>query len=252
MKKEMKRGVVLMALLGLAPFAGAALLITNGDFETGIADESTQASISGWYSDTTTTDFFRHPWQDTRDAEVPTDTQSGYTGQAALAFSGFSADATVDGTTGNSWVYQSIGSDAAATAFDVSFDYGDFGNASGRDFGIRVAVYEFNGTGAFVAADNTDVLGADGITLLDSFVIDKGDSTGFNLFIGEGGTLDVSAQTGGELFLRINNYIPAAGSDAWIMMDNIAISNVIPEPATLSLIGVFGVGVLFVRRRLMM
>ena len=250
--KKMKTGAVLMALFGLASFAGASLVISNGDFETYDADQSTQASITGWYS-VTTNDFYRNPWQDTRDPEVPTDTQSGYAGQGALAFSGFAADNDQNGVTGvggaNSWVYQSIGSDAAATAFDVTFDYGDFGNSDSRDFGIRVAVYEFNGTGAFVAADNTDVLGGDGVTLLDSFVIDKGDSTGRNLYFGEGGTLDISAQNGGELFLRINNYDPTGSDNDWIMMDNVAISNVIPEPATLSVVALSGLSLLFIRRR---
>ncbi len=253
MKKEIKKGVVLMALLGVVPFASAALLITNGDFETYTADQAEQEDITGWYDYNNGTSW-QNPWQDTRDAEVPTDSQSGYSGQGAAAFSGISASTNQLGVGLNGYLYQSIGTDASATAFDVTFDWGDFGNIQGslRDLGLTIAVYEFNGTGSFVADNNTDVNGADGVTLLDSFsVVLNTAGAPSKLTIGESGTLDISSQSGGELFLRINNY--DAGADTpWLMVDNVAISNVIPEPATIGLVAVFGAGVLFVRRRLMM
>ncbi len=233
-----------VSLLAGATSAQAALTVTNGDFETGIADQTTSANVSGWFS-VTAGDFFANTWHDSRDAEVPTDAQSGFSGQAAAAFSGIAGGGQPSGLAG-SWLYQSIGTDASATSFDVTFDWGDFGNGpTNRDLGITVSVYESDGS--FVAGNDTDINGAGGVTLLDSFSLSQLVTGSVKLSVGETGNLDISGQSGGELFLRFNNW-DAGGDTPWLQLDNVAISNVVPEPSA-ALLGGLGVLALLRRRR---
>lgn len=57
--------------------------------------------------------------------------------------------------------------------------------------------------------------------------------------------LDISAAGSQELFLRVNGFLNGT-TESWPIVDNIQI---VPEPATIGLVGIFGAGVLFVRRR---
>lgn len=237
-------------LLAAATSAHAALSITNGDFESGIADQSTPEDVAGWFDmNNGQASFFQHTWHDSRDAEVPTDAQSGFSGQAAAAFSGIAGQDQPSGLNG-SWLYQSIGTDATVTSFDVIFDWGDFGNINGnlRDLGITVAVYEL--TGAFTAGNNIDINGASGVTLLQtvSLSLPRLLASGPNkLVVGQTVNMDISAQNGGELFLRFNNW--DAGADTpWLMLDNVQIANIIPEPSA-ALFGGLGLLALLRRRR---
>jgi hypothetical protein len=233
----------------LAASAQAALTITNGDFESGIADQSTPENVAGWFDmNNGQANFFQHTWHDSRDAEVPTDAASGFSGQAAAAFSGIAGGGQPAGLAG-SWLYQSIGSDASATSFDIIFDWGDFANINGnlRDLGITVSVYQSNG--AFGAADSVDINGGGGVTLLDSqsFSLAKLAVSGAaKLSLNEIANFDISGQTGGgELFLRFNNWDGGADTP-WLMLDNVEITNIVPEP-TVALLG--GIGLLGMLRR---
>lgn len=230
--------------------AQAALTITNGDFETGIADQSTPENVTGWFDmNNGQATFFQHTWHDSRDAEVPTDAQSGFSGQAAAALSGIAGGGQPSGLNG-SWLYQSIGVDATVASFDVIFDWGDFGNINGnlRDLGMTVSLFEK--TGSFTAADSTDINGAAGVVLLDSVSLTQlklAASGPAKLVLNQTVNLNASAQTGGELFLRFNNW--DAGADTpWAMLDNVEIANVIPEPSA-ALLGGLGMLALLRRRR---
>lgn len=234
-------------LLATATSTQAALSITNGDFETGIADQSTPEDVTGWFDmNNGQATFFQHTWHDSRDAEVPTDAQSGFSGQAAAALSGIAGDGQPSGLTG-SWLYQSIGSDATVSTLSIRFDWGDFGNINGnlRDLGITVAVYEL--TGSFTAADSVDINGAGGVTLLDFVSLSElklGASGPSKLFLDETVNLDISSQSGGELFLRFNNWDGGADTP-WMMLDNVEI---VPEPSA-ALLGGLGLLGLLRRRR---
>lgn len=241
-------GIAVACSIALAPAAGAALAITNGNFEdlSGFvqADPGTSANVTGWYS-VTTGSFWQNTWHDTRDPEVPTDLQSGFSGEGAAAFSGAAGGGQPSGTNG-SWLYQSIGTaDVSITMLPIRFDWGDFGNINGgtRDLGMTVSVYESNGT--FVAGNNTDVNGASGVTLLDSVSLSMAAVSGpSKLVLGQVANLDLTGHTGGELFLRFNNW--DAGADTpWLMLDNVAI---VPEPSV-ALLGGLGILGLLRRRR---
>lgn len=227
--------------IAVASSANAELLVPNGDFEDLTdfvqADPGTSAVVTGWY---TVTDgaFWQNTWHDTR--EGPT---AGFTG-ATAAFSG-------DGG-GDSYLYQSIGTDAAATSLRLGFDWGDFGDHGfdNRNLGLTVAVYEFDGIGSFLAGNNVDVLGGEGVTLINSVSVELLTSGGESgkLSLDERVTLDLASQTGGELFLRFHNYNPAGeGLDPWLMLDNVYI---VPEPSTYALIfGALALAGVMVRRR---
>jgi len=245
------RAVAAGLIVGLTGAAQAALTVTNGDFETGIADQSTDAVVDNWFS-VTTGDFFANTWHDSRDAEVPTDLQSGFSGQAAAAFSGFAGDGT-SGQNG-SWLYQSIGSDALAVSLGVEFDWGDFGNGpTDRALGMTVSIYEYDGVGTFAAGNNADIEGQEsvvgsGVTELDFVSISVPANGTIKLILDQVVTLDVSGQSGGELFLRFNNWEPGS-VDPWLMLDNVSTAvELIPTPAALPA-GLAMLGIAGMRRR---
>ena len=68
-------------------------------------------------------------------------------------------------------------------------------------------------------------------------------------------TGDYSAYAGSTLGIGFKNagdiYVPGETTPSWLAIDNVSIQ-AIPEPATMGLVGFFGAGVLFVRRRLAM
>ncbi len=241
-------GLAVAGAIALTPAANAALTITNGDFEdlSGFvqADPGTSAVVTGWFS-VTSGSFWQNTWHDTRDPEVPTDTESGFSGEGAAAFSGAAGDGQASGLNG-SWLYQSIGTaDVSLTTLPIQFDWGDFGNINGgtRDLGITVSVFESDGT--FSAGNDVDVNGASGATLLDSvsFTL-PASGPASKLVLGEVATLDLTGHTGGELFLRFNNWDGGADTP-WLMLDNVSI---VPEPS-IALLGGLGVLSLLRRRR---
>lgn len=222
----MKKLFIPLSCIALSATAtNAALSITNGDFS---ADAAQTHNVTGWY-DTVTADA--PSWWQTTWAG-PTVSPNG-TSVLGLSYMG--------GTT--NWAYQSIGtnSDSLAT-ITIGFDAGSFTDAWGdpRDLGITVSVYKTDGT--FIPGDNTDIDGAAGVTLLDSFnwsqLVERG-----VMVTGIEGILDISGATStDELFLRFENFAGANG-EPWTAVDNISI---IPEPGA-ALLG--GLGLLGLLRR---
>jgi hypothetical protein len=228
-------------MMALVPMGQATLLITNGDFEGGIPDGVHQANVgSPWYdydNPVNPGNFWENAWQISIDSISPNDT-------AVLALSAFAADATVDGAGLNGYAYQSIGISEGESELILGFDWGSFDDAPGpRDMGITMSILQSDGT--FVPAENTDILGAAGTTLIDQLTQTQLAVPISGIF-NEVWTFDLSSATSGqELFLRVNNVDPSP-DQAWVFVDNIV---VIPEPTTFSLMALVGAGLLLMRRR---
>ena len=220
----------LLSALGvlLASQAGAVIAITNGDFQT-TAPASNQANVVGWFDDSPSpTNWWEGSWYG------PTVSPNG---SSVLGVS-YMAGAP-------HWAYQSIGTNSSGwTTIPLQFDLGSFTDAGGlRNLGVTFSLYQSNGS--FTGADNTDILGAGGVTLIDSFNVSTGDLAPGAMVAGLTGSLSLAtANPGGELFLRISNFDPGTG-EPWAAVDNLAI---VPEPS-LGLLGSLGLFGLLRRRR---
>lgn len=143
------------------------------------------------------------------------------------------------------WAYQSIGTrNAGQLSVAFQFDAGSFTDAGGaRNMGLTFTLYQSDGS--FVGADRTDIAGAFGTTLIDSFSMATGNLTPGQMLTGLTGSLNLaSANTTGELFLRVSNYAAGTG-DPWAAVDNLTI---IPEPGA-ALLGTMAGLFLFRRSR---
>lgn len=221
----------LCAALACGTFAAAAtaqagVSITNGDFEN---DAVQTSNVDSWFDTVTvnTANWWESAWAG------PTVSPNG-TSVLGLSY---------NNTTPN-WAYQGIGvNDGGLTDLDLRFDVGSFTDAfEARDMGITLSVYQSDGS--FVGADNTDVDGAAGITLIDSVSLTSG-----SLNAGDVVTLNTSldlatANLTDQLYLRVINYATATGQP-WAAVDNLLI---VPEPASFALAG-FGMAALLVFRR---
>ena len=198
--------VLLVILLCVIGFAKADLAITNGDFEADVAQTS---NVTEWFDAVTanTGNWWESTWAG------PNVSPNG-TSVMGLSYMF---------TTAN-WAYQSIGyNDLQRDSLDVSFDVGSFTDAGGtRDLGVTIAIYESDGT--FVPADNTDIDGAAGITLIDS--VDVLNTLAPGVMISSSATLNLSSAGEGELYIRFVNYIGTTG-EPWTAIDNISIPAVI-------------------------
>jgi len=223
MKKRTHVTILLVLALGLCTSVQADLAITNGDFEVG-AGPSTP-DVNDWY-DNSTANFWENAWQSNDSWITPNGTQ-------VVVFCAWNT-AAVDPNTGvvdpltGSYLYQSIGTSAGESSITIGFDWGSPDDvAAGRHDALTVSVLASDGS--FVPNDANDVLGAAGVTLLDSASFDY-------VALGTDGeifpavaTLDLSgANEGDEIFLRFNNYAIEAGADPWPVLDNVQI---IPEVA---------------------
>lgn len=225
-RKAMVAGLV--AAWVAVPAAQASLAISNGDFE----DDAVQTSnVTNWFDTVTGTpaNWWESTWAG------PTVSPNG-TSVLGLSYMF---------TTPN-WAYQSIGvNDGGETSLVLQYDVGSFTDAGGiRDLGVTFAVYSVDGTYAG-GADNVDIDGAAGATLLDSVSVMHEDVAIGTMLVDQTVALDITGTSGSELYVRLINYAGVDG-EPWTAVDNI---EVIPEPATISLVGIFGAGVLFMRRR---
>ena len=163
-----------------------------------------------WFDYDNGTNFWENAWNMNWDGASFNDT-------SMMLLSAFAADETLDGAGLNGYAYQSIGTDATATTLDLSFVWGSPDDASGiRDLGLTITILESDGT--FVPDEQTDILGQTGITVLGTINLLELDVPISGTF-DENLNFDISGQTGGELFIRINNYETADGQladEAWI------------------------------------
>ena len=233
MKTVMVAG--LAASLALVPAVRAALVITDGDFETSVNNAD---DVASWY-DYNPGNFWEGAWGNS--AVSPN-------GTLGVVFSSFQSDdfgtPTSDVNDG-CYIYQSIGTADGLTSLEIGFDWGSpTDDGGGRALGLTIGIYAYDGVSGFTAADSTDVRGGAGITLLDSQSYTMTSPGGGNI-VADTATLDLAAAGTQELFLRINGYT-AGATESWPFVDNVSI---IPEPATFGLMGVFGTAALFMRRR---
>ncbi|MAT69048.1 MAG: hypothetical protein CMJ58_05935 [Planctomycetaceae bacterium] len=231
-------GAVVAAMACWAGSAQAVLNIANGDFESGIPDEVHQADVASPWFDFSGANFWENAWQISIDGISPNDT-------TVLALSAFAADDTVDGVGQNGYAYQDLGTADGATSMTLRFDWGSFDDAGGpRDLGVTFSILESDGS--FVPDEQTDILGATGVTLISQNSTSQLDVPISGMF-SEEWTFDLSSAGSGNLYLRINSFEPVSGQDqAWVFVDNVRF---IPEPATLALAGCGLLGLAVVRRR---
>lgn len=225
----------------LAPCAFGAVTVTNGDFETGGGDNID--NVTSW-SDPSNGTFWQGSWQTNAGFITPNGTNVIVLG--SYESGAVQNTASADANAGN-YLYQSIGTAEGAPTISVQFDWGaPNDDPGGRQLGLTVGIYAYDGLGGFTPGDNTDVRGAGGITFLgsQSFTLT---STGVDGLIGTAlASIDVSGAGSQELFLRFNNYRPG-NTESWTVLDNVS-AMAVPEPSV-ALLGGLGLLGLLRRRR---
>ena len=233
--------------VGLVSMASGDMLITNGDFESGLIPGTGDfADVPDWV-DSNADNFWSKPW--IKDGNQPAAGGSAaHNGTAVVLMSALSAGPAIDGAGLLGYVYQNIGTADGALEVKIGFETGipldGPGELPGRDYGVTWTILQTDGS--FVPGDELDILGAAGVTVIDQQTL---------LYTGkivgdvetEEWTFDLSSADTSDLYLRFNTY-SGVNNDPWIGLDNVAIVPV-PEPATMSLLAIGGLGVLLMRRR---
>ena len=224
MKKNMKRQVLFLAWLGLVIFTTspsmAQLFVTNGDFSNSPAGAD-QNDVTDWF-EVATGNFWDNTWESSGGNSLYG------AGNPSAIFSSYASDAfglpSSDPNDG-SYLYQSIGTANGLTSVDISFDWGAPADltTAGLNENITIGIYAWDGVGAFTAADDTDVRGAAGVTLLDSLSYSRSTSGSGPDVDNVVATLDISSAGTQELFLRFNNYSGSVASESWPALDNISL-----------------------------
>lgn len=211
----MKMKMFLMVCCCTTAAVYGAMSITNGDFE---ANPTQTNNVADWFDTVTanTSNWWETTWAG------PNVSPNG-TSVMGLSYMF---------TTPN-WAYQSIGvNNEGYGVILISFDCGSFTDAGGlRNMGVTVSVYQSDGT--FVGADNVDIDGAAGVTLIDSASVTSG-----ALAAGEEVRLSVTlnlseANVSDALFLRFVNFSTGSG-EPWVAIDNVTLevpTVSLPSPA---------------------
>lgn len=232
----MKRyGVVVcgaVVALFMAASGMADLAIVNGTFDTAAVDND----VDDWF-DADSIDGNSAWWTVTSDVQGPNPfpDNSVMLGQIWGDSAG----------RGNRWLYQEIGTKVEGVNYTVSLDYAQPTDGStDRSVAVQIDFYQ----GLFPgAADDVDLL-TGGLPLIASLTTPYTSAVGAGIYESFSGTVDLSAaNTVDPVWIRISN-LPGAGTvddGSWVCIDNVSI---IPEPTTISLIGLAAV-VVFLRRR---
>ena len=207
----MKKTIFLI-LLCLVGFAKAELAITNGDFELNAPEDGDLADVPEWYEPNPGS-FWVGTWVKTN--------SGSYNGTAVLVLAGASeaVNTQIDGADVAGYCYQGIGTAGGATSLTLSFDWARLLDQSDTplDIGLTFTILEAS---SFTPDDETDILGASGVAIVDQVSKVENLETGVTT-LDEVWTFDISSAGGGQLYLRINQYQADDAGASWIGLDNI-------------------------------
>lgn len=225
----MKKTVCVLAVcsaMATAQVATAALLVTNGDFETGGGENV--ADVTDWF-DNNPGGFWEGAWQTNAPWITPNGTNLVVFSSIESEVFGMPTSDVNDG----SYLYQSIGAADGAASLEIEFDWGAPDDAGpDLELGMTVGVYAYDGAGGFTPADGTDARGESGVALLDSESFTMTTTGVDGQMVSEVAAIDLSGAGSQELFLRFNGFT-AGATGAWPVLDNVRI---VPEPASMVLL----------------
>lgn len=140
----------------------------------------------------------------------------------------------------------------AGESYNVWMNFYDVDNDVNQNWGIKAGFT----SGALTSFANDDggsaALGATASVLASSFtyVVDPRFDDGGNRMLEAGALGSAVADINGEITVFVDDLATGIASNYRTWYDGVSYE-VVPEPATIGLIGIFGAGALFVRRRFM-
>lgn len=245
MKIKMMAASALLAALIVVPVCvhADALSIVNGGFETGsIGDGSISPGITGWTDAGASDGFWLADDNVPGSTPDPTEPSEGSMFLYANRLSGGAGSQP-----GSSTLSQVVNLSSANLALvqaggatlTLSFDYFDSDSNDPAEITVTFLDASTNSVGSATTGTlwqyaNGTVYNASTAPWISTNLVS--------------GTIDTSCTM---VQIDINTGPRAGGSATNLAFDNFS-GNVIPEPATIGLVGVFGAAVLFVRRRFML